>query len=80
MNLSKTKHGHQTDELSKLFDFIDEHVHDNGVWINQIKEEFQDANMDMIIDAIRNHSEYFPNLSFDNYQNDWLLRLEAISI
>ena len=78
--LNDGAYGHESNELIELFDFIDQRVHDGGIWLNRIKEEFPETNMDMIMDAIRNHSEYFPNLSFDSYQNDWLLRLEEVSI
>ena len=67
--------GHETDELIELFDYIEDNAEHNSIWLSQVQEEFPEANIDMIMDAIRNHSEYRVQLSFNTHHNDWSIML-----
>ena len=67
--LNDGAYGHETDHTLAIWNHIDElsyGIEPYRIPIYRVQEEFPNADTDLILSAIRNHSDYLASISFDD--------------
>lgn len=67
--LNDGAYGHETDQTLAIWNHIDELSYGREPYripIYRIQEEFPDADTDLILSSIRNHSDYLASITFDD--------------
>lgn len=67
--LNDGAYGHETNDTLAIWNHIDELAYGREPYripIDRIQEEFPDADTDLILSSIRNHSDYLASITFDD--------------
>ena len=72
-------YGFNNDKSGDIWEYLcSYHDESESVWYNSLLEQFPNTSLMEILDAIREYSDHFPQVTFDQNTNDWEIRLIEI--
>ena len=69
-------YGYSDNKAKDIWEYLcSYHKDSESVWYNSLLEKFPNTSLMEILDAIREYSDHFPQVTFDQNTNDWEIRL-----